>query len=196
MTSCHHDHISEYLRIARETQNERSFNDKVSLSSARLISFSIVELLACVYCLPSFPVMLIMATCTSRPTKRSYPDYSNDPLILSTIDSISSTISCSQDYRDYHAQCQCSLRRKRHSCDWPLPHSKKIKVTSEKKATDQEKEQQYHCQVYLRLFPSTSKCSIDVIVKPVKSPIDESLELDSIVIAKSRLPKTIRTGSV
>jgi hypothetical protein len=75
------------------------------------------------------------------------------------------------------------------SRDWSLQNSKKFKRNNEK-----EEEQQYHCQVYLKLFPSTLKCSLDVIVKSINKLIDDNDDNDSILIAKTRIPKIIKPG--
>jgi hypothetical protein len=87
--------------------------------------------------------------------------------------------------RDYQDQQQLI------TCDWSLQKRKKIKRTSEK-----EDEQQYHCFVYLKLFPSTLKCSLDVIVKSIHKLPDVNEDIDSILIAKTRIPKVIKTGVI
>jgi hypothetical protein len=75
------------------------------------------------------------------------------------------------------------------SCDWPLEKRKKFKKNSKKK----DDEQQYHCYVYLKLFPSTLKCSIDVILNKLNYFNEDN---DSILIAKTRIPKIIKSGDV
>ena len=87
---------------------------------------------------------------------------------------------------------------KRYNLDNELtyPISKKIKKEFLSKDWSIQKrkkfhEEEYHCQVYLKFFPSTLKCSLDVIVKPVNQFLDET---DSILIAKTRIPKTIKPG--
>ncbi len=79
-----------------------------------------------------------------------------------------------------------NIKRQLISHDWSEQNTKKFK-------RNYEEEQEYHCQVYLKLFPSTLKCSIDVIVKSTKKFIDE-YDNDSILIAKTRIPKTIKPG--
>ncbi len=77
------------------------------------------------------------------------------------------------------------------SRDWSLQNSKKLKRINEK----EEEQQQYHCQVYLKLFPATLKCSLDVIVKSINKFIDDNDDdSDSILIAKTRIPKIIKPG--
>jgi hypothetical protein len=97
-----------------------------------------------------------------------------------------------KQFRDYQEQQQLITRCKRSSCDWSLQHRKKAKRISEEEEEEEEEEQQYHCQVYLKLFPSTLKCSLDVIVKSTKNIIDD--DIDSILIAKTRIPKLIKPG--
>jgi hypothetical protein len=81
-----------------------------------------------------------------------------------------------------------NIKRQLISHDWSEQNTKKFK-------RNYEEEQEYHCQVYLKLFPSTLKCSIDVIVKSTKKFIDE-YDNDSILIAKTRIPKTIKPGVI
>ncbi|CAF0893279.1 unnamed protein product [Rotaria sordida] len=120
-----------------------------------------------------------MATITHREMKRCYFD-----------DKITFPISKSiKRLRDYDEQKQLI------KCDRSLEHRKKIQRISQKEE-EEEEEQQYHCQVYLKLFPSTLKCSLDVIVKPINKQTKDSDDIDSILIAKSRIPKTIKPGVI
>jgi hypothetical protein len=73
--------------------------------------------------------------------------------------------------------------------EWSVQNFKKLKRINEK-----EDEQEYHCQVYLKFFPSTLKCSLDVIVKSTNKFIDDNDDKDSILIAKTRIPKRIKPG--
>ncbi|CAF2941080.1 unnamed protein product [Rotaria sp. Silwood2] len=119
--------------------------------------------------------MLIMATITHQEMKRCYFD-----------DKITFPISKSiKRLRDYDEQKQLIKR------DRSLEHRKKIQRINEK-----DEEQQYHCQVYLKLFPSTLKCSLDVIVKSINQQTNDNDDIDSILIAKSRIPKTIKPGVI
>ncbi|CAF0872982.1 unnamed protein product [Rotaria sp. Silwood1] len=121
--------------------------------------------------------MLIMATITHREMKRCYID-----------DKITFPISKSiKRLRDYDEQKQLI------KCDRSLEHRKKIQRINEK---EEEQQQQYHCQVYLKLFPSTLKCSLDVIVKSINKQTNDIDDSDSILIAKSRIPKTIKPGVI
>lgn len=73
--------------------------------------------------------------------------------------------------------------------NWSIQNRKKFKKSN-------EDEQEYHSQVYLKFFPSTLKCSLDVIVKSTNKLFDENDEKDSILIAKSRIPKIIKPGVI
>lgn len=68
--------------------------------------------------------------------------------------------------------------------NWSIQKRKKLKNFD-------QNEYEYYCYVYMKLFPSTLKCSIDVIVKSNNQLIDDN---DSILIAKSRIPKIIQPG--
>lgn len=132
-----------------------------------------------------------------RPIKRNHIDCCDDQLILSNIDSTTKKTRRSTDYQEHHYYQEESRSCKRSLCDWPPTHRKKIKTTSEKRVSDDDKEQQYHCHAYLRLFPSTLKCSIDVIVRPVtEEKSDELFDDGSILIGRSRIAKSIPTGVV
>ncbi len=85
-----------------------------------------------------------------------------------------------------------NIKRQLISRDWSVQNSKKFKRNSEK----EDEQQQYHCQVYFKLFPSTLKCSLDVIVKSTKKFIDDEDDNDSILIAKTRIPKIIKPGVI
>lgn len=69
-----------------------------------------------------------------------------------------------------------------------LEHKNQIKKRSERK---KEVDEEYHCQVYLKLYPSTCKCTLDVLVKSTNDIIDDN---DSILLAKTRLAKIIKPG--
>ncbi len=72
------------------------------------------------------------------------------------------------------------------SRDWSIQNKNK-------KFKKEEQEQEYNCQVYFKFFPSTLKCSLDVIVKSINKSIDND-DNDSILIAKTRIPKIIKSG--
>ena len=69
---------------------------------------------------------------------------------------------------------------KQSAYDRPLKYKKK-------------KKQEYHCQVYLKFYPKTSKCNLDVIVKSTNDIIDDN---DSILLAKTRIGKLIKPGRI
>ena len=94
--------------------------------------------------------MLIMAAITHQETKQYHIDSK-----LSF--PISKSIKRLRDY-DEHEQLFTSK--------WSLEHRRKVQRIND----GREEEQQYHCNVYLKLFPSTLKCSIDVIVKSINKP--------------------------
>ena len=73
------------------------------------------------------------------------------------------------------------LRDYRIAGDWSLEHRNKIQ------------REQYHCQVYLKFFPSTLKCTIDVIVKSKNKFVDND-DIDSILIGKTRIARTMKPG--
>ncbi|CAF3638803.1 unnamed protein product [Adineta steineri] len=77
--------------------------------------------------------------------------------------------------------------------DWTVESRKKLKKQEEE---HHHQQQQYHCQVYLNLFPSTLKCSIDVIVKSIDKSIDDYNDNNSILIGKSRIAKMIKPGVI
>jgi hypothetical protein len=68
-----------------------------------------------------------------------------------------------------------------------LLSSKKIKRLSLKYQNTFE----YYCQVYLKFYPITYKCTIDVIVKSNNDIIEEK---DSVLLGKSRIGKMIQPG--
>ena len=74
---------------------------------------------------------------------------------------------------------------KRLASDWSP--RKKVKSLAE----------QYHCHVYLHLFPSTSKCSIDVLVQSQRD-LSSSLPAAEagILIGRTRLAKSIEANVV
>jgi len=74
--------------------------------------------------------------------------------------------------------------------DWSIQNRKKFK-----KINEIDDELEYHCQVYLKLFTSTLKCSLDVIVKSTNKLIDDNNEdHQAILIEKTRIPKIIQPG--
>lgn len=80
-----------------------------------------------------------------------------------------------------------SIKRQLLSHAWPIENSKKFK----KNASHEQQQHRSHCFIYLKFFPSTLKCSLDVLVQSNdKSPPD-----DSILIAKTSISKVIKTGS-
>ncbi|CAF3238116.1 unnamed protein product [Rotaria sp. Silwood2] len=76
------------------------------------------------------------------------------------------------------------------TCDWSLQHKNKFKIIKEEKY---EFEEEYHCQVYLKLYSTTCKCTLDVIVKSTNDIIDDD---DSILLAKTRIAKVIKPGVI
>lgn len=50
---------------------------------------------------------------------------------------------------------------------------------------------EYYCQVYLKLYRLTCKCTLDVLVKSTNDIIDDN---DSILLAKTRIAKVIKPG--
>ena len=83
-----------------------------------------------------------------------------------------------------------NIKRQLISRDWTVQTNKKFKRNLEKE------EEEYHCQVYFKLFPSTLKCSLDVIFKPTKKLIGDDNDDDSILIGKTRIPKIIKPGLI
>ncbi len=73
--------------------------------------------------------------------------------------------------------------------------SKKIKQSTYDRSLkyQKKKKQEYHCQVYLKFYPKTSKCTLDVIVKSTNDNIDDN---DSILLAKTRIGKLIKPGRI
>lgn len=140
--------------------------------STYFISF--LELLSCVSSV--LIVMLLMATITHRTMKRYYID---DKFTLPISKGI-------KRLREYQEQNQLIKR------DQSLEHRKKFQKIHEK----EDEQQQYHCQVYLKLFPLTLKCSIDVIVKSTNTETNDNDDIDSILIAKTRIPKHIKSGLI
>ncbi|CAF3961257.1 unnamed protein product [Rotaria sordida] len=74
--------------------------------------------------------------------------------------------------------------------DLSSQYENQFKRINEKK---NEFEEEYHCQVYLKLYSTTCKCTIDVIVKSTNDTIDDD---DSILLAKTRIAKVIKPGVV
>lgn len=178
--------------------------------STDLISF--LELVVCCVCLVI--VMIIMSTVShhQQQLKRTHSDHHDDhyyhpqqhQLTLSTINCPTKNIrqiknSCEEEEKLFNHQ-----RCKRSSCDWSLNHRKKIKRTSEKRASqldDNDDEHfhshQYHCFVFLKFYSSTLKCSIDVLVKSNDQlPTDLSDDQQSILIGKSRISRSIKPGVI
>jgi len=52
---------------------------------------------------------------------------------------------------------------------------------------------EYYCQVYLKLYPTTCKCTLDVIVKSTNDIIDDK---DLILLGKNRIGKFIKPGRI
>ncbi|CAF1102047.1 unnamed protein product [Adineta ricciae] len=77
-----------------------------------------------------------------------------------------------------------SSRKRIKQCS--IQYTKKIL-----KKKDRRKE--YHCQVYLKLYPTTCKCTLDVIVNSTNEIISDN---QSILLARSRLGKVIKPGVV
>jgi hypothetical protein len=70
-----------------------------------------------------------------------------------------------------------------------LSSSKKIRRLS----LEYKNKVEYYCQVYLRLFPATYKCTLDVIVK---STNDIFNDVDLILLGKTRIGKVIKPGRI
>ena len=160
---------------------------------------SFLELLVCLVL--SLIVMLIMATVTHRATKRCH-FAADQPLVLPSVSSPSKRIKRTRDSQHHHhhsPQQQVIRHCRRSSCDWTSNYRKKVRRTSEKRGEEEEddddEERQYHCYVYLTLYPSTVKCSIDVIVKSTNAISDESDAKDSILIGRTRIGRSIKTGA-
>ncbi len=107
-----------------------------------------------------------MATIYHRGLKRGFIDEEID---LSSSKKI-------KRLRDYHQQ--------------ELEHRHKIKKSNEKKI---EVAKEYYCQVYLKLYRLTYKCTLDVLVKSTNDIIDDN---DSILLAKTRIAKVIKPGKI
>jgi hypothetical protein len=56
-----------------------------------------------------------------------------------------------------------------------------------------KKIKRYYCQVYLKLYPETCKCTLDVIVKSTNDIIDD---VDLILLGKSQIGKVIKPGKM
>lgn len=79
--------------------------------------------------------------------------------------------------------------KKRLASDWPTSSSRKKRKSSVP--------EQSHCHVYLRLFPSTLKCSIDVLVHSQKDISSPLIDTDrTILIGQTRLAKSIEANVV
>ena len=113
--------------------------------------------------------MSIIARTYHRGLKRSYIDKEVDLLSSKKIKRLP----------DYHKQ---GLEQSAY--DWSLEHRNKIKKRK-------EVEERYHCQVYLKLYPSTCKCTLDVVIRSTNDIIDDH---DSILLAKTRIAKVIKPG--
>lgn len=76
------------------------------------------------------------------------------------------------------------------SNDWSLQKTrKKLKKIHD----NQHFEQEYFCQVYLKFYPSTLKCSLDVLVQ-TNHKFDH--QNNSILIGKTRIGKVIKSGVI
>ncbi len=114
-----------------------------------------------------------MATIYHRGLKRAFIDEEID---LSSSKKI-------KRLRDYHQQ-----ELEQSTYDWSLEHRHKIRKSNEKKI---EVGKEYYCQVYLKLYRLTCKCTLDVLVKSTNDIIDDN---DSILLAKTRIAKVIKPG--
>ncbi len=65
--------------------------------------------------------------------------------------------------------------------------NEKVRLSSVKKI------KRYYCQVYLKLYPETCKCTLDVIVKSTNDIIDD---VDLILLGKSQIGKVIKPGKM
>lgn len=75
--------------------------------------------------------------------------------------------------------------------DWSLQKTrKKLKKINENHECF---EQEYFCQVYLKFYPSTLKCSLDVLVQTNDRFEHQN---DSILIGKTRIGKVIKSGVI
>ncbi|CAF1663044.1 unnamed protein product [Adineta ricciae] len=123
--------------------------------------------------------MLIMATITRRQMKRHSIEHNFTFPLARNFKRL-------RDYSSKH--------------DWTLEYKRKLKKSYHRKEEDkdeeQQQQQQYHCYVYLKFFPSTLKCSIDVIVKSTELSLNDSDDQDAILIGKTRIAKPIKSGVV
>ena len=131
----------------------------------------IKDLLACAWFL--LIVILIMAAVYHRGLKRYYID---DEIDLTSPKKV-------KRLRDYHQQ-----EFKQSVYDWSLQYRNKIKRNKER---EKETEKEYHCYAYLKLYPTTRKCTLDVVVKSTNDIIDDT---DSILLAKTRIAKVVKPG--
>ncbi|UJR38482.1 hypothetical protein I4U23_031150 [Adineta vaga] len=121
--------------------------------------------------------MLIMATISHRQMKRHSIDHSFTFPIAKNIKRL-------RDYSSKH--------------DWTLECKRKLKKGYHRKGEEEEEQQhqEYHCYVYLKFFPSTLKCSIDVIVKSTEITSNDYDDQEAILIGKTRIAKPIKSGVI
>lgn len=82
-----------------------------------------------------------------------------------------------------------SIKRQLLSRTWSIENNKKLKTNHD------DIEQRFaHCYVYLKFFPSTLKCSLDVIVQSNNKSTEH--DHDSILIGKTRIAKVIKPGVI
>ncbi|CAF1030473.1 unnamed protein product [Adineta steineri] len=117
--------------------------------------------------------MSIMASIYHQGLKRCYIDDED-------ID-ISSSSKKLKRLDKYHQQ-----EFEQSAYQWSLQWQNKIKKNHKKK-------KEYHCQVYLKFYRATNKCTLDVIVKSSNDIINDN---DSILLAKTRIPKIIQPGVI
>ncbi|UJR07688.1 hypothetical protein I4U23_011973 [Adineta vaga] len=79
-----------------------------------------------------------------------------------------------------------SRKKKKHLRTYPEHEFQQWSIIQKKKLI-----KEYFCQVYLKLYPTTSKCTLDVIVKSTNDIIDDN---QSILLAKSRIGKRLKPG--
>jgi len=124
---------------------------------------------------------------TQRGMKRCYDDDNDDDKI-----DFSPPLKSIKRLRDYQHQL-FSHHRQRTSFDWSFDRRKKQEWTSEKQEKKEE-QQFYDCHVYLKLYPSTLKSTLDVVILQSNEIINE--ENNSILLAKSRISKLIKPGVI
>ena len=74
---------------------------------------------------------------------------------------------------------------------WSLKYKNQVNQTTTDKKNGLEAE--YYCQVYLKLYPKTCKCTLDVVVKSTSDILDDT---DLILLAKTRTAKVIKPGTI